>query len=142
MTLLLRERRVQEDVHDFQRQAGSGDQRAQSKHVGVVVQTGGFGREAIPAQRAADAGHLVGGDGDADAGATDDDAFFALARCHGMGHRLAIDGVIHRSGRITAEVPVFQSALPQVSQNLLLEFVSAVVAGDGDHLTPAPLQRR
>ena len=37
---------------------------------------------------------------------------------------------------------LLQSALPQVSQNLLLEFVSAVVAADGDHLTPAPLQRR
>ena len=69
-----------------------------------------------PAQRAADAGTLLAGDGDA--GTTDDDAFFAHRPMPRHGpppcHRWVTTG----SGRITAEVPVFQSAPPQVSQNL------------------------
>lgn len=61
VAFLLRKRRVQEDVHDLQRQAGTGDQRPQSQHIGVVVLPGGPGGEAIPAQGTADAGTLLGG---------------------------------------------------------------------------------
>lgn len=65
-------RRVQKGIHNFQRQPGPDDQRSQRQHVGVVVQPGGFGGKAIPAQGAADARHLVGRNGNADAGAAND----------------------------------------------------------------------
>lgn len=140
MTFFTRKWSINEKIHNVQPHPGEEHSRIQ--HIFIVMQPRTFGGKAIPVQGAVDTRYLISGNGNADAGATDDDAFFALARCHGMGHHLTIDGIIQRGAEFTPEVLAFQSAILQVGQNLLLEFVSTMVTADSDHLTQVPSRQR
>ena len=140
MTFFTRKWSINEKIHNVQPHPGEEHSRIQ--HIFIVMQPRTFGGKAIPVQGAVDTRYLISSNGNADAGATDDDAFFALARCHGMGHHLTIDGIIQRGVEFTPEVLAFQSAILQVGQNLLLEFVSTMVTADSDHLTQVSSRQR
>ena len=83
---------VEERVHDLEREARAEHARAHGEDVRIVVAAGHLGGVAVAAQGGADALDLVGGDGDADAGAADEDAALALPVRDGAGHGLAVDG--------------------------------------------------
>ena len=69
----------QEGVHNALGGHGADDARAHSQHVGVVMPPGHLGGQRVAAQGAADSLHLVGRDGDADAGGADDNSPLAPA---------------------------------------------------------------
>ena len=79
VTLVAGEFGGQPGVGDFQSQILAHNTGADGHHVGVVVQTGHLGGPDIAQQSAADAVHLVGGDGNADAGGAQHDALLAFA---------------------------------------------------------------
>ena len=70
---------------------------------------------------------LVCRDGNADAGAADYDALFALAVCYRMGDRLAVNGIVAAILGVSAVVFVFKAARVEVLHDLLLERPAAVV---------------
>ena len=94
---------------------------------------GHLGGVAVAAQGGADALDLVGGDGDADAGAADEDAALVLPARDGAGHGLAVDGVVAALFAVRAEVLVGKAQLVQMAHDLLLEGKAAVVTSDRNH---------
>ncbi len=124
---------VQEGVDDHQSQALAHDPRPHGEDVGVVMLPRGFGGEAVPAEGAADAADLVGRDGDADAGAADEDAALAFARGNGLRDRLAVDGIVAGGVRVGPEILIGKAPLLEVGDDRLLESVAAVIAADGNH---------
>ena len=95
---------------------------------------GHLGGVAVAAQGGADALDLVRGDGDADAGAADEDAALALAGRDGARNGLAIDGVVAAFLTVGAEVLIGKAQLVQMAHDLLLEGKAAVVTSDRNHI--------
>ena len=143
MARIVGEGGVQEGVDDLQSQSLAGDPCAQRQDVGVVVLAGGLGGEAVPAQGAADAGDLVGGNGHADAGAADEDAALALPGSDGLRHRFGVNGIVAGIVGISSDVLHSVSLFLKVSLKMLLEIVSAVITTDCNfHLCFLPLGTR
>ena len=101
----------------------------------------GLCREAIAAQGSADALELVGDDGDADAGTTDDDAALALAALDRARDLGGIVRIVDRIGAIGAKVLVLEATLVQVRLDLLEKLVSAVVTAQSNHVSSFPQYR-
>ena len=138
MSLIAGKRRIQEGVDDLKRETGSRDARAHREDVGVVVQPCRLGGKAVAAERRADAAELVGGDGNADARAADQNALFAFAGRNGFCHSLGIDGIVTARLRIGSEILYLKAALVQVLDDLRLQGKSAVVASDRNHESVPP----
>ena len=66
-------------------QLDADDALAEAEHLGVVGQDGALDGERVVGRHGADARHLVGGDGDAQAGAADEKGPVSLALCHELG---------------------------------------------------------
>ena len=133
MPLVLGKGGVQEGVHDLQGQALPHHAAAQGQHIGVVMQPGRLGAEAVRAQRAADAGDLVGRDGDADTGAADDDAPVTVSGGHRQGSRPAEIRIVAAGLGVGAEVVIGDAPLVQMGHHGLLQGKAAVVAGNSKH---------
>src|SRR3546814_395947 len=100
----------------------AGHARTQRQHIGVVVLAAEARRGDVVAERGAGARMAVHGDGDADAGAADDDAGVGLARGHRLGHRAAEIGVVDRGRAVPgAEVDHFVAGGFQLLRQLRLE---------------------
>ena len=125
--------RGQEGVHDLERKPRAEHARAHSEDVRVVVAAGHLGRVAVPAQGGADALDLVGGDGDADARAADEDAALAFAARDRARHGLTVDGVVAALLAVGAEVLIGEPELVKMAHDLLLEGIAAVVTSDRNH---------
>ena len=123
----------QERVHDFEREAWAEHARTHGEDVRVVVAAGHLGGVAVAAQGGADALDLVRGDGDADAGAADEDAALALPGRDGARNGLAVDGVVAAFLAVGAEVLIGKAQLVQMAHDLLLEGKAAVVTSDRNH---------
>ena len=124
---------VEERVHDLEREARAEHARAHGEDVRIVVAAGHLGGVAGAAQGGAEALDLVGGDGDADAGAADEDAALVLPARDGAGHGLAVDGVVAALFAVRAEVLVGKAQLVEMAHDLLLEGKTAVVTSDRNH---------
>ena len=94
MTLVAGERRVKEGVDYLEGKSGADDPCAHGKDVCIVVKPRHLGREAVAAQGGTHAGDFVCGDGDADAGAADDDALFAFAVGNCVCDCFAVNGIV------------------------------------------------
>ena len=138
MSLIAGKRRIQEGVDDLKRETGSRDARAHREDVGVVVQPCRLGGKAVAAERRADAAELVGGDGNADARATDQNALFAFAGHDSLRHSLGINGIITARLGIGAEIFYLKAALLQMVNDLRFQGKSAVVASDRNHESVPP----
>ena len=126
--------RGQEGVHDLEREARAEHACTHGEDVRVVVAAGHLCRVAVPAQGGADALDLVGGDGDADARAADEDAALAFTARDRAGHSLAVDGVVAALLAVGAEVLVGKAQLVEMAHDLLLEGIAAVVTSDRNHI--------
>ena len=91
-------------------------------------------RVAVPAQGGADALDLVGGDGDADARAADEDAALAFPARDRARDGLTVDGVVAALITVSAEVLVGKAQLVEMAHDLLLEGIAAVVTSDRNHI--------
>ena len=111
MSLVAGEGSVKESVNNLKRKTGADNSCAHCEDVRVVVQPCHLGREAVAAEGCADALDLVCRDGNADAGAADYDALFALAVCYRMGDRLAVNGIVAAILGVSAVVFVFNCLL-------------------------------
>src|SRR5690606_20668659 len=129
----------QKGVGDLQGEPRAGDARSQAQHVGVIVLPGHPGRIGLRAQRGPHAGHLVGRDGHADAGAADQDAPVAPPRGHGLGHQTGVVGVVARLTARGAHVHHGVAGRLKMDHQLLLQVKPSVVAADGDPHARRPL---
>ena len=126
--------RVEEGVQDPVGHVVPDHPAAHGQHVGVVVPPGHLGGQGLAAQGAADTLHLVGGDGDADAGGADDDAPVTFAGGHRLRRGPAEVGVVAALIGIAAEVVIRQSAGVQVLHHVALEGEPSVVTAQCDHV--------
>ena len=115
-------------VHDLQGQHLAHHTGTQCHHIGVVVLPGHPGGHHIGKQGAANALDLVCADGDAYAGAADDDTLFALAGVNSSCSSLAIDGIIAAIGGISTIVLEGIALGLKVLYNFVFKFKSAVVS--------------
>ena len=81
---------------------------------------------------AADTLDLVGGNGNANAGSTDDDTLLACAGGHQPGHLFAINGIVHAFGGEAAHILKVDVVLLQPDENVLLQQIAAVIAANGN----------
>ncbi|MBQ1372337.1 MAG: 2-isopropylmalate synthase, partial [Oscillospiraceae bacterium] len=126
--------RVEEDVNEFHRHHGRGNRGTQRHHVGVVVLAGQAGAHVVVEQGAADAGHLIGNDGHANARGAADNALLAFAGgdrlCGGTGKV----GIVAAILAVGAKIPVRQTQLVKMLFNCFLELQCAVVTSQCNHL--------
>ena len=123
----------QPDLHDHAGQLAANHARAQGEHIRVVVLAAHLRGEAVGADHAADALHLVGRQGDADARAAAQDAALALAAGDSVGRLLAEDGVVAALTGIGALVLIFEVLAVEQLHDFLLERESRVVASQCNH---------
>ena len=128
------ERGVQEHIHDALGHIGTDDAGPHGQHIGIIVAAGHLRAEGIAAQGTADPLHLVGGDGDADSGGADHDAFLTAAVSHGHSRRLGEDGVVTALLAVTAAVQDVDALGGEICLDMLLEAVAAVVRSNRDHI--------
>ena len=95
---------LQEGKHDVGHQEFAGDLAAKAHDVGVELATGIQGRGHVADQRAAGAGNLVDGVGDADAGAAQGHAKVGLAAGNSLAHGLTVDGIVRTGVAVGAAV--------------------------------------
>ena len=138
MALIAAERRIEERVHNLERKARAGHARAHREDVGVVVLARSLGREAVAAQRRADALELVGNNGDANAGAADDDTAVTLAALNRARNLGGIVRVVNGFGAVRAKVLVLKTKLVQVRLDLLEELEIPVVTAQSNHVSSFP----
>ena len=124
---IIGKRCIQEGVNNLQRKALPYDPCAEGEDVGVVVQAGCLGREAVPAKGGADSVDLVRCDGNADSGAADDDAVLIFAARNGLSDSASEVGIIAARLAVSAEVEVFLPPAVQVLHHYLFQGVSAVI---------------
>ena len=118
--------RVQDD-------GGAGRPCPEAHHVGVVVLLGQRRRRHVVDHRGADAGDLVGGHGDAEAGPTDAHTEFDGTAGHRPADRLAVVGIVDRDSAVVGPeigdiVPLCCKFTPQD----LLQVEPGMVRADGD----------
>src|SRR5688572_33206385 len=99
-----RECRGEPNADNLQRQLYRNGSLAKREHVRIIVLACPPGSVVAPAQRAADAAHLVGCDGLAVARAAQNDAAFALAACDSFGRWSNEDWIIDGRVACSAEV--------------------------------------
>ena len=86
----------QEGDGDLLGQKGPDDARTEGEHVGIVVLHGLMSGVGVVGEGAPDSTYLIGGDGGARSGATDDDSPFRLSGNHRPGDRGCVVRVIDR----------------------------------------------
>ena len=96
--------RGQPGVHDHLGQLDPDHAGAEGQHVAVVVPAGQGCGIRLTAHGTADAPHLVGRQGNADARAADHNAQVRLAAGHALRHGLAGDGVVEALRGVGAQV--------------------------------------
>src|SRR5712691_12031486 len=104
----------------------------QAQDVGVVVPTAHFGGQIVVTQGGAHAVKPIGGNRHADARAADQNAAFDIVRDHRRGDFRGEFRVIDAVGRVGTEIDPLVPKVGQLTQNLLLHLVSAMVAGNCD----------
>ena len=107
--------------------------RAEGKHVRVVVHTAHLGGIAVRAGAAANALHLVGRDGNADARAAAQNAALAFAAHHGLRRALGKHRVVAAVRGIGAIVVIGQLHLIQQRHDFLFQRQTGVVASQCNH---------
>lgn len=85
----------QEGLHHFDGLGAGDDAAAKGQHVGVIVFAGEAGGEHVMGEASTDSGDFIGGDGNANAAAADDDAEIVLLRGHALADGFAKVGVVH-----------------------------------------------
>ena len=118
----------EEGVHQTHGLLGADHAGADGEHVGVVVVAGELHGVFLGGVHTADALHAVGGQGDAEAGAADEYAALRFAVGHGLGHRMAVHGVVAALGGEGAEVDDLVPQLAGVSHQHLAVFIAGMVA--------------
>ena len=110
------------------------DTGAYGQHVCIIVLPDHTGRKRVGANAAADAFHLVCRHHDALPGAANDHPQLAITRCHPLGCRFAVDGVISalRCGR--ADIDHIVPKGSYMGRNILTELNVGVIAGNHDAL--------
>src|SRR5699024_5294904 len=121
MFCLPREGRCKEGLHNVEPQIDAHHAAAERQNVGVVVKTGHLRGERLRAERAADAGHFVGGDGDSDARRADKDPFFAFTRSDGFRRLQGKIGIVARIEGIRSEIDDFVPLFVEVFDHRLFE---------------------
>ena len=124
----------QEGVHDLECEARAEHACTHGEDIRVVVAAGHLGGVAVPAQGGTDALDLVGGDGDADARAADEDAALAFTARDRARDGFAVDGVVAAFLAVGAEVLIGKAQLVEMAHDLLLEGIAAVVTSDRNHI--------
>ena len=94
---------------------------------------GQFGRIGLRTGGAADALDFVGGEGNANARATQKDTAVAFAAGNGAGSAGGINGIMAAFRGISAEILILEMHFFQERNNFLFHIQSAVVIGDGNH---------
>ena len=117
---------------DLAGERGADDARAEAQHVHVVVLDRLMRGVGVVAHRRANAGELVRGNRDAGAAAADDDAALGLPVAQGVGDRFGGIGIIHRRGRMGAEIEDIVALLSQFCGQFLLQHIPCVVGTEGD----------
>ena len=134
MPLSVGELGIEPRVDDLESQHFAGHARSDGHHVGVVVLAGEPSGHHVGQKRAADALDLVGRDGNADAGRSDDDASVAFAGCNGLGRGRSKVGVVAAGFVIAAEVLIGKAPCLQMLHDGLFEIKCAVVACKCNHM--------
>ena len=125
------ELRLQPNLHHAVDQTVAEQIGRQAQHVGIVVQAAHLGGQIVVASSGADAGILVGRDAHADARAADENAAVDFAFRNGLGDLRREVGVVDALGRQRAEVDGIVAEIADKRQDLPLDFVTAMIAGDG-----------
>lgn len=102
----------------------------QNDDVGVVVFFDKFGDLLAPHQTGADALMLVERDGHSFARTAEGDAALEFALFDRFGQRMREIRVVHRFGRVGAEVVDIVPLGSQITDQELLHFIARMVAGD------------
>lgn len=109
----------------------AGEAGAEGNHVGIVVLAGKPCAEIVVDKGAAGAGDAVGGDGNADAGAADDDAEFCSARGDLFGAGAAEIGVVDAGGGVAgAEIEDIVAGSAQVFGENGLQRIARMIRCD------------
>jgi hypothetical protein len=100
--------------------------------VGVVVFAGEAGGVYVMGQSGADAGDFVGGDGDADAGAANDNADVRVFCGHSFAYSFAKAGVLHGLFRGRAPIVDSVSGRFEMLPDDFFDEESGVIGADGE----------
>jgi len=130
--LLACEPGVEEGAHEFGREFRTDDARAEREHVHVVVLDALVRGIGVVAHARADAAHLVRGHARADAAPAQQHTALGLALLDGLADRAGVVGVVHRVGRVGAEVNHLVAFREDRLDDFGLEREAPVVAGNGD----------
>src|SRR5438552_8023071 len=123
---------LQPDLDHAVEQFAAQQIRGQAQDVGVVVAAAHLRRDAVVARGGAHAGHLIGGDAHADAGAVDEDAAVHASFAHGLADGEGVVGVIDAVAALRSQVEDLMSQALQQGDDAAFDFEAAVVAADGD----------
>ena len=104
----------------------------QQNQIELIASENIVSRAVMEAQGGADFRVAVGGDGNADAAAADQNAALRLSLFHGAGEGVAEIGIINRFKAIGAEIQDRETAAHEVVLDLVFEIKTGMVAGDGD----------
>lgn len=111
------------------------DALAEAQHLGVVAQDGALNGEGIVGSDGADARHLVGGDGDPEASATDEEAAVSLPLGDELGPSdgwVRIGGLVISTGDANVGNGLDERVLLEEGLDGLLVGDSGVIAGQDD----------
>ena len=107
---------------------------AERKHIRIIMFPAVSSGSLIIAQGRADARHLIGRDGGADARAIDDNAAGSRAGGHQLSHLEGQVGVVGRLLIVHADIPHFQAEALEDRPERFFQEVAAVVGAHGDGL--------
>ena len=108
-------------MRDLEGERRADDARAEAQHVHVVVLDRLMRGVGVVAHRGANPGKLARGNRDAGAAATDDDPALGLPVAEGHGDRFGGIGIVHRRGRMGAEIEDIVALLSQFCGQFLLQ---------------------
>ena len=134
MALSIGERCCEECIHDIHGNIFADHTRTDRENIRVVVLTGQPGGSRIVAETAADAADLVCSNGNTDTGRADDNALFAFAAGNCLRDSTAEFGIVTGIKTVSTEIFALHPLLFQMRDHLCLEFKSAMIRSDCNHL--------
>ena len=127
------ERRLEPGAHDRHGAVLGRRPSGKGQHVEIVVLTRKTRGLHVGAHAGADTGHLVGGDGHADARSAHEEATLRLARAHRVRHGRGEIRVVHRVGGVRADIQHTMSLGSEPLVEVLLEGEPGVIGSNRDH---------
>lgn len=132
MPFLTRERGAKKRGNEVAGKRRPDNARTETEDVQIVVLHGLPGGVAVVAHGGADAGKLVGGDGDAGAAAAHDDPTVCAPIAQRRGNRLGTVGIVDRRRGVSAEVQHVVPLRAQRGCKVAFHFIAGVIRGKGD----------